>query len=245
MALNKSKGNMYEFVTHTWNTVKGACPHDCGYCYMKGLAKRFNKPQCPAYFDENELKTNLGSGNFIFVGSSNDLFAANIPEEWIIKTMEHCNQWDNLNSCHKFDNNYLFQTKNPMRIAELIWAKKFPYKRWRDVFCVTIESNRDYSEFMMNAPKIDDRFTGMGLIDGIKHLTIEPIMDFDTDVFVEKIKNIGRAHLGDHVKQVNIGADSGHNKLPEPPKEKVLELIAALEEFTTVKQKSNLSRILK
>lgn len=25
MSLNKSKGNMYEWITHTWNTVKGEC----------------------------------------------------------------------------------------------------------------------------------------------------------------------------------------------------------------------------
>jgi len=68
MALNKSKGNMYDFVTHTWNTIKGECPHDCGYCYMKAIAKRFNKPQQPPRFDESELKTNLDEGNFIFGG---------------------------------------------------------------------------------------------------------------------------------------------------------------------------------
>ena len=63
-------------------------------------------------------------------------------------------------------------------------------------------------------------------------------MDFDLEEMIRLI------HLC-HPEQVNIGADTGNNQLPEPPKEKVLELIAALEEFTTVKQKSNLSRILK
>jgi len=27
MTLNKQKGNMYGFVTHTWNVIKGKCPH--------------------------------------------------------------------------------------------------------------------------------------------------------------------------------------------------------------------------
>ena len=36
MGLNKSKGNMYEFTTHTYNTIKGKCPHDCGYCLPAG-----------------------------------------------------------------------------------------------------------------------------------------------------------------------------------------------------------------
>lgn len=35
MGLNKAKGEMYKFVTHTWNTVKGECFHNCRYCYMK------------------------------------------------------------------------------------------------------------------------------------------------------------------------------------------------------------------
>jgi DNA repair photolyase len=35
MPLNPSKGNMYPFVTHTWNPIRGKCPHDCSYCYMK------------------------------------------------------------------------------------------------------------------------------------------------------------------------------------------------------------------
>lgn len=35
MALTKSRGNMYPFVTHTWNAIKGMCFHDCPYCYMK------------------------------------------------------------------------------------------------------------------------------------------------------------------------------------------------------------------
>jgi hypothetical protein len=68
MGLNTSKGNMYDFVTHTWNTVKGECYHDCSYCYMK----RWGKLK-PARFDQKELKTDLGSNNFIFVGSSCDM----------------------------------------------------------------------------------------------------------------------------------------------------------------------------
>ena len=28
MALTKSRGNMYPFVTHTWNAIKGICFHN-------------------------------------------------------------------------------------------------------------------------------------------------------------------------------------------------------------------------
>ena len=35
MALNKSTGNMYAFVSHTYNPLKGECEHSCSYCFMK------------------------------------------------------------------------------------------------------------------------------------------------------------------------------------------------------------------
>ena len=55
MGLNVSKGNMYEFVTHTWNTIKGQCFHDCSYCYMK----RYGTLR-ETYLDTKEFKTDLG-----------------------------------------------------------------------------------------------------------------------------------------------------------------------------------------
>jgi hypothetical protein len=44
--------------------------------------------------------------------------------------------------------------------------------------------------------------------------------------------------------QINIGADSGNNNLPEPSKGKVLALIDELQKFTVIDQKRNLSRLL-
>jgi len=88
MPLNVSKGNMYSWITHTWNTVKGECPHGCTYCYMKRWGK-----QKPVRFDESELNTDLGTGNFIFVGSSCDLFASDIPDKWVKKTLSHMVYW--------------------------------------------------------------------------------------------------------------------------------------------------------
>ena len=71
-----------------------------------------------------------------------------------------------------------------------------------------------------------------------KYVTIEPIMDFDLPKFAQMIEMCNPV-------QVNIGADSGGHKLPEPPKEKVLGLISELEKFTKVVLKKNLNRILK
>jgi len=44
---------------------------------------------------------------------------------------------------------------------------------------------------------------------------------------------------------VSIGADSGNNHLPEPSKEKLLQLIDELQKFTVIHNKSNLKRLLK
>jgi hypothetical protein len=179
--------------------------------------KRWGKLK-PARFDKQELDTDLGKDNFIFVGSSCDMWADNIPDEWIIATLRHCD---------RFDNSYLFQTKNPRNIRRILAQNSH--------VCVTLETNRHYPEIMRNCPTPAQRVEQMRLIRHPLFVTIEPIMDFDLHVFVEMLKECDPI-------QVNIGADSGNNNLPEPPPEKVLELIAELEKFTTIYKKTNLQR---
>ena len=218
MGLNKSKGNMYEFITHTWNTVKGECYHDCSYCYMKRWGK-LNQVR----FDSKELKANLGEGNFIFVGSSCDMFAENIPDEWISLTLQHCEKFDR--------NKYLFQTKNPKRVLQ--------FKLPNAVVCTTLESDVFYADIMRKSPLPAERAIHMETLwqRGVEtYVTIEPIMDFNLSPFVELIKKC-------RPKQVNIGADSGRNNLPEPTESKVLELSEELQKFTDVHNKKNLRRL--
>jgi hypothetical protein len=74
--------------------------------------------------------------------------------------------------------------------------------------------------------------------EGKRMITIEPIMDFDVMTFSEMI-------LSCEPEQVNIGADSGNNRLPEPSPEKIAALIKALRPFTKVHLKSNLKRLYK
>ena len=217
--MNISKGNMYEFITHTWNTIKGKCYHDCSYCYMK----RFK--QNSVRFDDKELKTDLGNVNFIFVGSSCDMFAQDIPAKWIAKTLNYC-------AC--YDTRYLFQTKNPFRFLDYIDACIISDK---SVLCTTIETNRTYLEIMGNSPLPEKRAEAMEIVSEVieTFITIEPILDFDLNEMVELIRRC-------KPEQVNIGTDSGNNHLPEPTKEKLLELINELKKFTVIHKKSNLSR---
>ena len=220
--LNKSKGNMYSWITHTWNTVKGKCPHGCTYCYMTRWGK-----QNPARFDSKELKTDLGTGNFIFVGSNCDMFAKEIPEKWIWETLDACE--------NSLGNRFLFQSKNPERF----WAfNNSIVMSDMASLCTTIETNRVYEEIMQSSPLPTDRAKWMNVYAGFdRFVTIEPIMDFDLEPMIELIKRC-------EPSQVNIGADSGNNDLPEPPREKLIELIEALNKFTVISRKTNLGRLL-
>lgn len=222
--LNPVKGNMYSFVSHTWNTVKGECPHGCQFCYMK----RFGN-QKPVRFDEKELNTDLGSNNFIFVGSSCDMWAEEIPQAWIDRSVEHC---------VGFANRYLFQSKNPNRIESYIeWLPK------ESVIGTTIETNRVYAE-MGEAPYPSIRAERMAIIRGCGFpnalmVTIEPIMDFDIKTIITWISRI-------EPEWVNIGANTNYKiKLPEPEPEKIRDLIESLQKFTEVKIKKNLNRLLR
>ena len=227
MGLNISKGNMYPWINFTWNTVKGACPHDCSYCYMKKWGT-----QKPIRFDEKELKEferdmrKYGERQFIFVGSSCDMFANDIEPEWIAKTLYHCCQ---------FNNTYFFQSKDPD--AFLGWGAAMPEKV---IFCTTIETNRVYEDIMGKTPFPYNRAVAMLKLSEFvdTYVTIEPIMDFDLDKMIQLVLACG-------AKQVNIGADSGNNNLPEPSRDKIFSLIEILEQFTVVKQKKNLNRLLK
>jgi len=180
--------------------------------------KRF--PQKPIRLDEKDLYTKLGEGNFIFVGSSTDMFAEDVPQEWIDRVFEVCVKYP--------DNTYLFQSKNPRRLC----APDVPF-----VFGTTIESNWPYPNSL--APDVAERAEYMHKYSkvGIRTMvTIEPIMDFDIDEMVEVIEYC-------NPEWVNVGADSGGNHLPEPSRRDIEKLIQRLSRFTEVKQKANLARI--
>lgn len=218
MALNISKGNMYPFVTHTWNAIKGKCQHDCEYCYMKVFKQNAIR------LDVSEFKTKLGNGNYIFVGSSTDMWADNIPDEWIAKVLGYCSA---------FNSKYLFQTKNPKRFNNFMG-----YMPKYSVLACTIETNygADYGFEFSKAPPVFERLSMMSSIQYPKMISIEPILDFDLKEMVSWIQTIKPDF-------VSIGADSKHHNLPEPTPDKVEQLIIALDSITRVVIKDNLKRL--
>lgn len=222
--LTPVKGNMYDFITHTWNPIKGKCEHECSYCYVSKSVKN----QKPIRLEDKAMKTDLGANNFIFVGSGTDVFAKSVPSEWITKVLDYCD---------KFNNKYLFQSKNPERFMEFIQHPVFK----KSVICTTIESNKTYAD--CKAPTIEERVSAIEMIKSEyptieTYVTIEPIMDFDLKEMIDLIRRCAPV-------QVNIGADSKGNKLSEPTQEKITELIEELKKFTKVEEKKNLKRLMK
>lgn len=203
MGLNPTKGNMYEFITHTWNTVKGKCLHNCSYCYMK----KYNKDLPDIHLDSDELKTDLGEGRFIFVGSSIDLFAEDIPEDWILRTLDHCYNANNILFGKK--NRYMFQSKNPKRILDFIKHPVFQ----DSVICTTIETNKWIPKVMNGSPQIEDRVSAMEEISKLgfrTYVTAEPLMDFDLEKMIEYIRRCNPV-------QVNFGKNTNKKvQIPQP-----------------------------
>jgi len=176
--------------------------------------------------NEKSMRDRLGEDRVIFVCHTIDLFADDVPNEWIERVLAHC--------CKYPKNRYLLQSKNPKRI--LNFANKLP----DDVFIgTTIETNRtEYYE--SKAPPYIERAEALGELSKMGFetmVTIEPIFDFDLDELAEIV-------ITANPKWINIGADSKGHDLPEPSREKVKQLIEILQSKTDVELKRNLDRIL-
>lgn len=229
MALNKSKGNMYGFVTHTWNPLGGECSHKCSYCYVNDLKQKseviMNKYSGSPRIWETEMKTYLGNHNTIFVCDMMDLFADDVPEEDIIRILRKCNESDR-------SNQFLFQTKNPMRIVRDDYIRH--NIRPGSIICTTIETNFGREDIRDAMQFLGDISTFLDII-----ITIEPIMKFDLSGLLQMITSIP------NIVQINIGADSKNSGLEEPTSEEVYELIKALKTMGyKLYIKDNLKRLL-
>lgn len=230
MSLNKSKGNMYDWVTHTHAHIGGECLHKCDYCYVDN--PRFGRPgkyQGELRLLEDEFAVKYGTGKTIFIDNMNDLWSEAVPADWIMLVMKHCKKFP--------ENTYVFQTKNPFRY--LYFEDVLPKNH---VLGFTLETNREeLLKKHSHAPTGISRVASMARL-AIGHkvfMTIEPIMDFDLDV-LDFILNKVRPDW------VNIGADSKDHGIEEPSKEKILELIQMIgDKGIEVKGKHNLGRLLR
>lgn len=225
MPLNKSKGNMYPWVTHTHSHIGGECPHKCIYCYVDN--PRFGRPkryQGKIRLLKEELSVDYRKNRTIFVEHCNDLFANKVPREMILSVLGHCKKYPT--------NDYVLQTKNPARMVEFI--DQMPP---RTILGMTAETNRLYSK-CSNAPAPRKRFEAFSEIRTKKFITIEPILQFDHGEFSELI-------ISSKPDFVNIGADSKNHGLPEPTYDEIMELVDTIRRAgIEIKKKHNLERLI-
>lgn len=213
-----------------WNPYHG-CKYNCygGNCWAARMAKRLRAGGMLSYVDSGifeprlalrELDKRFCGGQVIFVASMGDLFGPWVPDDWIRRVIGA------MQRSHD-DAIFFLETKNPKRY------RNFPELYSMNViFSTTIETNRDYQGISL-APPVRERYEEMKSLgdDLTKHISIEPIIDFDFSVLIEWVRDL-------NPRLVSVGYDNYRCGLPEPPLNKTMELINKLERFTTIERKT-------
>lgn len=218
---------MYSWVGFTHSFLGGECEHKCVYCYVEN--KRFGRAERykgKTRLIEEEFNTFYGVGKTIFIEHMNDLFAKNVPSEFICRILEHCKKFPK--------NTYVFQTKNPSRFCEFI--SLIPSN---SILGTTIETNKDMSD-VSKAPPAKERYEAMKSLNFRKFVTVEPILKFDLEEFSTWLGEIKPEFL-------NIGADSKGYNLIEPTYSKIVQLTDILRDKYGIKiiEKHNMQRLIK
>lgn len=193
----------------TWNVFVG-CKHDCTYCSAKTLALtrlkhhlRYKDGFAPHLVPEL-LTRGFKPGEFVFVAYMGDISFATPYEFWQI--LERIKQFPSTD--------FLMITKNPGFF--LRWPEPLPLNV---ILGTTIETNRDTKKISKAPPPLRRWIDIIAVGSRRKFLSIEPVMDFDLREMTRWIALLEPAII-------EIGADNYHNKLPEPPVDKLEQLIS-------------------
>ncbi len=214
------ESNMYAGAV-TWNPFKG-CQFDCVYCVpsFQKQAKRQRQRclQCynyaPHYHEERLAK--IPSAEIVFVCGNADISFCDYEfvHRIIARIRKH-----NERCPHK---TYYFQSKRPEYFVPLL-----PHFPENVIVVTTLETNRDKGyKRISKAPPPRRRYRQFNALDyPRKVVTIEPVLDFDIDVFFEWMCNLQPEYVW-----LGFNSRSQSVALPEPPVEKVEEFARRLVE---------------
>ena len=222
----KRKNRMFGFVTETWNPVVG-CRHFCSYCWAKKQARR-QKNRCEfcykfiPHIHWSRLNRKFKPNSLVFVCDMADLFGYWVPNEWIKEILSVVSKFP--------ETTFFFETKNPARYHQ--FKELLPENV---ILSATIETNLDTIP-SNHAPSRYYRYVTFRELKGFrKHLSIEPIMIFDFDIFGAWILQI-------EPEFVSIGYDNYNHRLNEPKLNDTLQLIEFLEEHGIKVEKKTLRK---
>jgi len=210
---------MYKFVRRTWNPLVG-CGFNCIYCWARRMAKRQKCELCrsfkPHAHRERLDVSLLPKSGVVFVCDMGDISCHHIQDiREVLRFIESFQQ--------NHETVFFLETKNPSIYSACMEMTRLD--PGKTILSATIETNRNQiaAEFS-KAPMPEYRYNDMRMLDWPrKHVSVEPIMDFDLDVMFKWIAGI-------EPEMVSIGYDNYGNRLPEPPLEKTMKLIQMLED---------------
>src|SRR4030066_653391 len=211
------KERMYKDTT-TWNPFVG-CYFECAYCKPSFQENHYfvkHHRECglcnPHLHPERLDLKKIPDEKIIFMCGDSDVSFCK-PDDFgnILKIMGKDKKQDRI---------WFVQSKDPKYFGQFL-----PYLPKNTILLTTLETNRDgFTEKISKAPPPSYRYETFKNLDyPRKIVTVEPIMDFDLDIFAEWIINIQPEAVfigyNSHPKQVH---------LIEPSMEKTLDLIVAL-----------------
>ena len=220
----KRKSRMFGFVTETWNPIVG-CSHNCVYCWARRQAQR-QKKNCPKcgwftpHLHEERLNRKFKPNTLVFVCDMADMFCFKVHHYWIAEVLSVISK--------NPETTFFIETKNPRRLLYHDLPKNV-------ILSTTIETNKIFGQipFPWQYEEISQAenpkarmfwFSFKRIKENYKtHISIEPILDFDLDHFVEWILDFNPSF------GVSVGYDNYGCRLPEPPLAKTLQLIDELE----------------
>ena len=218
------KSRMYA-EAKTWNPFKG-CGFACTYCVpsFQRQCKR-QKSRCAKCYDykPHEHPGELGkvpSTDIVFVCGNSDIsFASPAYVRRIVEAIRADNEKHEKHG-GKSPKTFYIQSKRPAFLAPFL--DSLPENV---VLLTTLETNRDegYGR-VAKAPRPSERHAQFKALDyPRKIVTIEPVMDFDTDVFAKWI-----AQLKPEAVWLGYNSQETAVMLPEPPHRKLVAFAEAL-----------------